>query len=91
MRYTDTYSSWKNMRTRCTNPKYKQWKNYGGRGITVHPTWHKFENFLADMGKALPEQELHRVDNNLGYAPDNCVWVTGPEHKAIHLYLRGVT
>jgi hypothetical protein len=31
------YSIWKAMRQRCTNPKAKPYKYYGGRGISVCP------------------------------------------------------
>jgi hypothetical protein len=29
------YGTWSNMMTRCYNPKYKQFQDYGGRGIEV--------------------------------------------------------
>jgi hypothetical protein len=40
---------------RCTNPRNKAWKNYGGRGIKIgDQQWLIFDNFLADMGELLP-------------------------------------
>lgn len=70
------YSIWKNMRTRCHNPKFKQWKDYGGRGITIDPRWDDFAVFLADMGPCPPGLTIERSNNDLGYGPGNCVWAT---------------
>lgn len=70
-----TYRAWAGMLDRCTNTKHKYFKDYGGRGITVCGNWLKFENFYADMGDVTKGLKLERVDNNLGYIKENCVWV----------------
>jgi hypothetical protein len=37
----------------------------------------QFENFYADMGpRPSDEYTLDRVNNNAGYEPSNCRWVT---------------
>lgn len=69
-----TYTAWVNMTQRCTNPNATNWKNYGGRGITINDRWRSFDNFLADMGEKPPGKTLERRDNNKGYGPDNCCW-----------------
>jgi hypothetical protein len=78
---TPTYASWADMLSRCRNPKGKQWKDYGGRGIRVCRRWLKFENFVADMGLRPKGRTLDRVDNDRNYTPANCRWATRLEQQ----------
>lgn len=72
-----TYLAWRNMRSRCINPKNDSYPDYGGRGITVCPQWlNDYDQFFADMGEAPTGLTLDRKDNDLGYSPDNCQWVS---------------
>lgn len=73
---TRTYRVWKGMWSRTTNPNVREYKSYGGRGISVCDRWQTFENFLADMGEAPPNLSLDRIDNDRGYEPGNCRWAT---------------
>lgn len=77
-----TYKSWHSMLQRCNNPNYTQFKDYGGRGITVCARWHKFENFLEDMGVRPEGMTLDRKDGNLGYDVHNCRWATKKEQQS---------
>lgn len=74
-----TYMAWASMLKRCTNPRAANWKNYGGRGISVDPDWKIFMNFLQDMGECPIGLTLERIDNNKGYFKANCKWATRSE------------
>lgn len=74
-----TYRSWHMMKQRALNPKDPNAHHYSGRGITVCKRWLKFENFLADMGERPPGTCLDRIDNDKGYRPGNCRWVSQAE------------
>lgn len=73
---TKTYKAWENMRSRCNNPNANLYKNYGGRGIKVDPTWNSFDNFLRDMGKCPEGCSLDRINVNRNYNKENCRWAT---------------
>lgn len=81
MKITKEYRAWGSMNNRCSNPRHKQFDNYGGRGIKVCERWKSFEVFLADMGTSNPGTTLERIDNNLGYCKDNCKWATITEQN----------
>lgn len=72
------YTVWRNMINRCTKPSEPAYKNYGARGITVCARWLKgFEFFWADMRHGYQRGlELDRADNEKGYSPSNCRWVS---------------
>lgn len=67
------------MIARCKHASVRGSERYLGRGITVCEGWLKFENFLADMGERPSGMSIDRIDNNLGYTPDNCKWSTAKE------------
>jgi len=90
-----SYSIWAGMIQRCLNPKCSQYKDYGGRGISVCERWTDFENFHKDMGEKPTDKSLDRIDNNGNYDPENCRWANRFEQSQnarsnIILHLNGV-
>lgn len=71
------YVIWRNIKARCHNPNNTHYKNYGGRGITLHSAWiNNFSAFLAYVGRRPSmSHTLDRIDNNKGYEPGNLRWV----------------
>lgn len=77
---TKEYICWQRMKARCYNHMEKNYKYYGARGITVCARWlHSFENFYADMGTRPDGHSIDRINNNLGYFPENCRWATAKQ------------
>lgn len=82
---TAEYQAWTQCIQRCQNPKHQQYPDYGGRGLTVDPSWlgpDGYQNFLIDMGRRpTANHSLDRRDNSMGYSPHNCRWALPVEQN----------
>lgn len=73
------YDVWVSMIQRCCNPNNERFHRYGGRGITVCDDWKSdflsFYNWATTHGYQ-DGLTIERQNNDLGYSPNNCTWVT---------------
>jgi hypothetical protein len=74
---TKLYNVWKELKRRCDVVTSKSYDYYGGRGITICDEWYEFENFrkFAENNGYVEGLSIDRIDNDLGYFPDNCRFV----------------
>ena len=76
------YSTWKSMKSRCTNPNVHCYHRYGGRGILICERWNNFLLFLEDMESSFQEGlTLDRKNTDGNYTPENCRWATKEEQS----------
>lgn len=69
------YQSFKDARKRCNDPKNKDYRYYGGRGIQFRFT--SFEEFFIELGeRPSPKHTLDRIETNGHYEPGNVRWAT---------------
>ena len=73
------YAVWNQMIQRCHYPTSANFKYYGARGIQVIPHWRNnpiaFYKWAENNGYE-EGREIDRIDNDYGYTPSNCQWVS---------------
>jgi hypothetical protein len=62
---------------RCKDENAINYKNYGGKGISVCEEWSNFDNFCkwALSNGYKQGLSIERKNNNDGYSSDNCIWI----------------
>ena len=76
------YSIWKDIHSRVTNKNLEHADRYIERGIDCCDEWmESFEQFYADMGPCPEGYSIDRINNDLGYSPDNCRWASCTEQS----------
>jgi hypothetical protein len=76
---SELYRKWAALKYRCLNPDSKKSHIYYDRGINICDEW--INNFMAFKNWALingfkPGLMIDRIDNEKGYCPENCRFVT---------------
>lgn len=82
--YEPLFNVLSKMHYRCENENHSEYKNYGGRGISVCEEW-SMDNAEAFISWAKQNGwrqglEIDRIDNSRGYSPDNCRFVSRKEN-----------
>lgn len=72
------------MKERCYDQTDRRYKDWGGRGITICQEWlddvNRFVEWAINNGYKYG-LSIDRIDNDKGYSPDNCRWVTLAENN----------
>jgi hypothetical protein len=78
VRMTKLYNVWSSMKSRCSNAKHHAFARYGARGIAVCAEWQAFGTFRAWAIKSgyVAGRYIDRINNDEGYSPSNCRWVS---------------
>lgn len=78
------HTIWANMKRRCYKKSDKRYQDYGGRGIYVCEEWKNdfFKFYEWSMNNGYTDKlSIDRINNNDGYKPENCRWVTVEEQS----------
>ncbi len=79
--------TFRNMKSRCYNPKDKKYQSYGGSGITICEKWTRnpvsFATWAESNGYA-PGMQIHRIGGALVYSPETCEFISRTVHNSRH-------
>jgi hypothetical protein len=75
------------LKQRCTNPKNKDYKYYGGRGIAYDPKWVDFASFWKDMEYGYADDlTIDRINTDGNYYKENCHWIPRNQQQKNRVY-----
>jgi len=74
---TPEYRAYQGAKRRCTNPKDKDYVEYGGRGIKF--LFNNFQEFYKCLGPRPRGKTNDRIDYDGNYEPGNVRWATYQE------------
>lgn len=79
---TRLYRIWQGMKNRALNPNYVKRHRYADRGIDICDDWLTFVPFKewAEANGYADNLQIDRIDNDKGYHPWNCRFVTQLEN-----------
>ena len=79
-----------NIKQRCTNPKVRTYRNYGGRGIECKfESASEFVYYVVCVLKIDPRGlQIDRIDNDGHYEKGNIQFMTKTEHDLKHRTIR---
>jgi hypothetical protein len=71
------------MLQRCYDAKHNRYHRYGARGITVCDEWREYPTFKSWASREGYRKGLtiDRVNGDLGYVPENCLWVSQKDQQ----------
>jgi len=87
---TTEYIAYRAMIKRCSDPTYKNYHRYGGRGIKILYT--SFSDFFDDVGyRPDGKNSIDRINNDTHYERGNCRWATWAEQNTNTSRNRNIT
>lgn len=74
---SNLYHVWRSMINRCSKPQNKDYKFYGGRGISVCLDWNSYDDFYewSYSNGYNTDLQIDRIDTNGNYEPINCRFI----------------